>query len=42
MDGFEGVKLLELKLNKKLKAKAMSPIRLQEECAEDIELRTDD
>ena len=42
VDGFEGAKILELKINRKLKSKDMSPIRLQEECAEDLEIRRDD
>lgn len=28
VDGFEGAKKIELKINRKLKAKGMSPIRL--------------
>ena len=42
MDGFEGVKKIELKINRKLKARGMSPIRLQEECADDLETRRND
>ena len=42
VDGFEGVKKIELKINRKLKARGMSPIRLQEECADDLETRRND
>lgn len=42
IDGFEGVKMLQLKINRKLKSKGQSPIRLQDECAEDLEIRKDD
>ena len=42
VDGFEGVKKIELKINRKLKAKGMSPIRLQEECPDDLETRRND
>jgi len=42
IDGFEGVKMLEIKINRKLKQGGMSPIRLTEECAEDLEMRRDD
>ena len=42
VDGFEGVKMLELKINRKFKAKGMSPIRLQEECSNDLETRRND
>ena len=42
VDGFEGVKKVELKINRKLRAKGMSPIRLQKECAEDLETRKND
>ena len=41
IDGFEGVKMLQLKLNRKLKAKGESSVNLQEECASDLELRRD-
>lgn len=42
IDGFEGVKLLEIKINRKLRQAGMSPIRLNEECADDLEMRRDD
>ena len=42
VDGFDGVKVMELKLNRKLKQRGMSPVRLQEECADDLEQRTHD
>ena len=42
IDGFEGIKMLELKINRKLKSKDMSPIRLADECAGDLEIRMDD
>ena len=42
IDGFEGVKMLNLKINRKRKAKGDKPINLEEDCAEDLELRKDD
>ena len=42
VDGFEGVKMLELKINRKFKAKGMPQINLKEECANDLETRRND
>jgi len=42
IDGFEGPKMLELKINKKRRAQGEEPINLQRECAEDLEIRRDD
>lgn len=42
VDGFEGVKWLELKLNRKLKARGESLINLKEECADDLKRRRND
>jgi len=40
--GFEGPKLLNLKLNKKLSLNGESPIDLQQECPEDLAQRQED
>jgi len=42
VEGFEGVRSLNLKLNKKRREEGLHEINLAEECAGDLELRKDD
>ena len=42
VEGFEGVRSLNLKLNRKRKEEGKGEINLAEECAGDLELRKDD
>ena len=40
--GFEGTKLLNLKMNKKLKAKGEEPVNLEKDCPQDLVTRAND
>ena len=42
IDGFEGSKMLELKINRKRLAKGEEKIDLQKECEEDLRIRRND
>ena len=42
IDGFEGPKMLELKINRKRLAKGEEKIDLQKECEEDLRIRRND
>ena len=42
IDGFEGPKMLELKINRKRLAKGEEKIDLQKECEEDLRIRRKD